>query len=391
MGEIKGRILVIDDEIGIREGCRRTLEREGYGVETAATSQEGLHLIREKEFDLVLLDVILPDIGGVDLLGSILKWDPDLVCIVITGFATVELAVQTIKAGAYNFLAKPFTPDLLLLCVGQGLEKRRLTLQGKQLETIKQESMEIARARDELKELNRFKTAYTLTVAHELRAPVAAVQTFLLTLVKGYVSPAEQQTMLKRALERTQELLNLVDDLLNLAAVQQESPPVPPKILSLGEILEKVIPIMQIQADARNLKLAVEMNKRPLVKAQADQMGQLWTNLISNAIKYTPANGSVHVTLEQENGWAVGEVEDTGIGIGKEDLPWIFDEFYRTSQAKQMESRGTGLGLALVKQIVEKHGGSLDVESTLGKGSRFTFRLPSVTLEKIQVLDALRF
>ncbi len=381
MVEIKGRILVIDDEAGIREGCRRTLEREGYGVETAATSQDGLALIIEKDFDLVLLDVVLPDIRGVELLSSILKRDADIVCIVITGFATVELAVQTIKAGAYDFLAKPFTPDLLLLAVGQGMERRRLTLQSKQLQMMREESEQVTRAHNELKQLNRFKTAYTLTVAHELRAPVAAVQTFLTTLVKGYVSPADQQAMLKRALERTQDLLNLVDDLLNLAAAQQEMPTVPPRVLSPGEVLDKILPVLQLQADGKRLAMTIDVHHRPLVKAQPDQIGQLWTNLISNAIKYTPANGRVRIALEQEDGWAVGQVEDTGIGISKEDLPWIFDEFYRTSQAKQMEPRGTGLGLALVKEIVERCGGSLDVESTCGKGTRFTFRLPVATLD----------
>jgi signal transduction histidine kinase len=387
MVEIKGRILVIDDEAGIREGCRRTLEREGYGVETADSSQQGLALIMDKDFDLVLLDVVLPDIRGVELLGSILKRDLDIVCIVITGFATVELAVQTIKAGAYDFLAKPFTPDLLLLSVSQGMERRRLTLQSKQLQLLRQESDQVSRAHDELKQLSRFKTAYTLTVAHELRAPVAAVQTFLTTLVKGYVSANDQQAMMKRALERTQDLLNLVDDLLNLAAAQQETPTTPPRVLSPGEVLEKILPVLQVQAESKKIAVSVEIRQRPLVKAQPDQMGQLWTNLVSNAIKYTPANGRVRITLDQENGCAVGEVEDTGIGIAKEDLPWIFDEFYRTSQAKQMEPRGTGLGLALVKQIVEKYGGSLDVESTCGKGSRFSFRIPVAAVEPLAVTD----
>jgi two-component system sensor histidine kinase/response regulator len=387
MAENRGQILVIDDELGIREGCRRTLEREGYGVTTAGTSQEGLRLIYEKEFDLVLLDVLLPDIRGIDLLPSIRKKDPDIVCIIITGYATVELAVQTIKAGAYDFLSKPFTPDLLLMSVGQGLEKRRLSLQSKLLQAIEREKAEMARAKEELKQLNRFKTTFALTVAHELRAPVAAIQSFLLLLAKGYVPAEQQESIVRKAIERTQELLELVDDLLNLAAARQELTPDKPKVLSLGEVLEKVLPLWQAQAEAKGLTLTVGLHRRPFVKANLDQMGQLWANLISNAIKYTPPPGQVQVTLEEENEWAIGAVKDTGIGIATEDLPWIFDEFYRTAQAKQIEPRGTGLGLSLVKQIVEKHGGSLDVESTLGKGSCFTFRLPVAAPKSAPVPD----
>jgi len=217
MGEAKSNILVIDDELGIREGCRRALEPEGFTVETAATIQEGRRKIQEGDFDLVLLDVMMPDGRGIDLLGPIYEKDPDTVCVIITGYATVELAVEAIKRGAYDFISKPFTADLLLMTVNQGLERRRLSLEAKRLQAIEQEAVELARAKEEMERLDKFKTAFTLTVAHELRAPVTALQSFLLAMLKGYVSPDQQQDILQRAIERTQELLDLVDDLLNLA------------------------------------------------------------------------------------------------------------------------------------------------------------------------------
>jgi signal transduction histidine kinase len=113
-----------------------------------------------------------------------------------------------------------------------------------------------------------------------------------------------------------------------------------------------------------------------LVEADPVQMVRLWTNLISNAVKYTPPGGTIRITLGEQGRWAIGTVEDTGIGIGPEDQKHIFEEFYRTEQAKEMEPQGTGLGLTLVKQIVEGHGGTIEVESELGKGSLFRFRLP---------------
>jgi two-component system sensor histidine kinase/response regulator len=374
--EAKSNILVIDDELGIREGCRRALEPQGFIVATAATIQEGLRKVREGNFDLVLLDVMLPDGRGIDLLSPIREKDPDTVSVIITGYATVELAVEAIKQGAYDFISKPFTTDLLLMTVNQGLERRRLSLEAKRLQAIEQEAAELARAKEEMERLDQFKTAFTLTVAHELRAPITALQSFLLAMLKGYVPPDQQQNILQRAIERAQELLDLVDDLLNLATAKQEVVPSKREILSLADALEKVIPLLQAQAEERGMTFTVEVRQRPLVEANPGQIGQLWTNLISNAVKYTPAGGRVTVTLEEKDGWAVGMVEDTGIGIAPEDQAKIFEEFYRTPQAKEMEHRGTGLGLPLVKRIVEGHGGTIEVESALGQGSRFSFRLP---------------
>jgi two-component system sensor histidine kinase/response regulator len=375
--ETQGNILVIDDELGIRQGCRRALESQGFTVETAATMQEGRRKVREGDFDLVLLDVMLPDGRGIDLLASIREKDPDTVCVIITGYATVELAVEAIKQGAYDFISKPFTSDLLLMTVNQGFERRRLSLEAKRLQAIEREAAELARAKEEMERLDKFKTAFTLTVAHELRAPVNALQSFLLAMFKGYVPADQQQKVLQRAIERTQELLDLVDDLLNLAAAKEELTPPKREVLSLADVLEKVVPLLQAQAEEKGMTFTVEVIERPLVEANPAQMGQLWTNLISNAVKYTPVGGQVTITLEGKGEWAVGTVEDTGIGIAPEDQAKIFEEFYRTPQAKEIEARGTGLGLPLVKRIVEGHGGTIEVESALEQGSRFSFQLPA--------------
>lgn len=371
------RILVIDDEEGIRAGCRRALEPEGYVVETAASGQEGLRRFREGNFDLVLIDVVLPDMRGVDLLKPILEKDPDAVCVIITGYATVELAVQAIRSGAYDFLSKPFTADVLRMTVAQGLERRRLSLEAKRLQKIEEEARELARAKEELERLDRFKTTFMWTVAHELRAPLNALQSFLLAILKGYIPPEEQREVLERAVQRVQELLDLVDDLLKLAAAKSGKGLEKREPVSLADVLEKVAPLFQKEAEAKGLAWSLEVRARPIVQADPDQMAQVWSNLISNAVKYTPAGGRVRVVLEEQDGWAVGTVEDTGIGIAPQDLGRIFEEFYRTPQAKEIAPRGTGLGLPLVKQIVEAHGGSITVESEVGRGSRFVFRLPS--------------
>jgi len=376
MTETRGRILVIDDELGIREGCRRVLEPEGYTVETATTGQEGLRQLEEQAFDLVLLDVVMPDVRGVELLGPIYEQDPDIVCVIITGYATVELAVQAIKAGAYDFLSKPFSSDILLMTVRQGLERRQLSLEARRLQALEQEAAELARAKEELERLDRFKTNFMLTVAHELRTPLTAFQSFLIAIQEGYIPPEQQEQILQRANERVQELLDMVDDLLRLAAVTEEEEIGKRETLALADVLERVLSLLKVQADEKGITCILEIRHRPLVRANPDQMTQLWTNLISNGIRYTPPGGEIRVILDEQEGWAIGTVEDSGIGIAPEDRLRIFEEFYRTPQAKELEPHGTGLGLPLVKRIVEGHGGTIEIESELGKGSHFTFRLP---------------
>jgi signal transduction histidine kinase len=372
----EGNILVIDDELGIREGCRRALTPQGFSVETAGNLEEGLQKIQETSFDLVLLDVMLPDGRGTDLLVPIHEKDPETVAIIVTGYATVELAVEAIKKGAYDFVPKPFDTDILLLTVHQGIERRRLALETKRLVAVEKKAEELARVNEEMERLDQYKTQFTTMVAHELRAPISALQSFLLSILKGYVPPEQQEEILERAVARAQELLDLVNDLLNLAAAREEITPAMSKDLSLAEILERLIPPFQSQAVDEGLKLDVNIRQRPSLDAVPEQMEQLWTNLISNAIKYTPEGGEVVITLDEEKGWAIGTVEDSGIGIFTEHQAQVFEEFFRTPQAKDHNHLGTGLGLSLAKRIVEGHGGSIELKSDLGKGSRFRFRLP---------------
>ncbi|MCJ7569871.1 MAG: response regulator [Anaerolineales bacterium] len=372
----EGNILVVDDELGIREGCRRALTPQGFSVETAGNLEEGLQKIQETSFDLVLLDVMLPDGRGTDLLIPIHEKDPETVAIIVTGYATIELAVEAIKKGAYDFIPKPFDTDILLLTVHQGIERRRLALETKRLEAVEKKAEELARLNEEMEHLDRYKTRFTLMVAHELRAPIAALQSFLLSILKGYVPPEQQEEIIERAVARAQELLELVNDLLNLAAAREEITPAMSKDLSLADVLEKLIPPFQSQAVDEGLRLDVNILKRPRLEAVPEQMEQLWTNLISNAIKYTPVGGEVAITLDEDKGVAIGTVEDTGIGISPDHQAQIFEEFFRTPQAKDHNHLGTGLGLSLAKRIVEGHGGSIELESDLGNGSRFCFRLP---------------
>jgi two-component system sensor histidine kinase/response regulator len=367
----KAKILVIDDEVGMREGCRRALTPEGYAVDTAADLTTGLELALKGEYELYLIDVMMPDGSGLDLLDPILEHDPNAICIIITGFGSIQMAVEAVRQGAYDFLSKPFTSDELLMAVGQGLERR-------QLKAIEAQAEELERAKTELEKLDEIKSQLMLQVAHELRAPVAAVQSYINLILAGYIPADELNPTLRRVQDRLQEMLDLISDLLELARLKQakeqiaaEAGPEP-----MAEVLEEVHELFREQAHEKRQSLLVEILDHPVVTADRDHLRQIWTNLISNAIKYTPEGGRIAVTLQEDEGKAIGTVEDSGIGIAEKDLPNLFQEFFRTDQAKASGEIGTGLGLSIVKQIVESYGGEIKLTSRLGQGSRFTFILP---------------
>ena len=371
------KILVIDDERGLREGCRRALRRHGYEVEVAATGYEGLALVQQDGFALALLDVMMPDVSGIDLLKAIRAHDPDTVCIIITGYATVELAVAALKLGAYDFIAKPFSDDNLVLAVEKGLEKRRLEQEARRLQRIEEEARRLVQEKEMLEELDRVKSAFMRKVAHELRAPIAAIESFMNSLLEGYGSPETQRLMQKRAAQRSSELLDLVDDLLNLSRIKDVKLESAKQEVCLKSVLDQVLSLHGPEAEKKKITIDLACETCPSIIADPAHIKQLWTNLISNAIKYTPDGGRIDIHLFPQDGIIVGEVADTGIGIAKADQPRLFEEFFRTEQAKAFAQHGTGLGLSIVKQIIQEYGGDIQVESELGQGTKFAFRLPA--------------
>jgi signal transduction histidine kinase len=364
-------ILVIDDEAGIREGCRRALLPAGYVVDTAENLEAGHKLMQERSYDIYLLDVALPDGSGLDLIGPVLKGDPNAICIIITGFGSIEMAVEAVRRGAYDFLSKPFTSDELLVAVSQGVEHRRL-------KAVEAQAAELARANEELERLDQVKSQLMLKVAHELRAPVAAVQSYVNLILDGYASQEEIAPTLKRVSERLQEALDLVSDLLELARLKQAKDQLVAgtSAQDMAGVLQEVAELLEQQALERQQSFQVEIVDRPLIMANREHLKQIWMNLISNAIKYTPRGGRVGVRLQANEERLQGVVKDSGIGVSEKDLDSIFQEFYRTDGAKATGEIGTGLGLSIVKEIVESYGGEIKVTSELGKGSRFTFTLP---------------
>ena len=242
-------------------------------------------------------------------------------------------------------------------------------------------SQELADLNAQLQRMDAERTRFMVLVTHELRAPIATIYSALELVRGGYTSPQETADMLDRAQKRASELLDLVRDLLDLTRLRnaaQAGPSVQAVApIQVADVLREVVEFVGPDVERSNLSLQVEVAPELApARIPADQAKLVWTNLLSNAIKYTPEGGRVQLRAEHSGSSLVVVVQDEGIGIGPEDRPHLFEKFYRGSSAEVRKQSGTGLGLALAKQIVLLHGGQIELESEPGSGSTFRIVLP---------------
>jgi two-component system sensor histidine kinase/response regulator len=356
-------ILVIDDEESMRDSCSLILTKGGFQAETAENGAIGLEKIKEVKPDLVLVDLKMPGISGMEVLEKTREIDPNIISVVITGYATVDSAVEAMKRGAYDFLPKPFTPEELRLIIRRGLERRKLIIE---TETLRREK--------KLMEEN-----FITMVSHQLRSPIVAVLQYFEVILGGMVGPIseKQKEMFQRAKDRLESLLNLINDWLDAQRIDKGQIVDKFKPLSLGEIVKKLVEDMKPLAQKYEVTLELgACSENDIVQGDKKTLEQAFSNLITNALKYNKPKGRVLVTIKENKDSIAAEIQDTGIGIAKEHLPYLFEQFYRVSRSEDQKMKGTGLGLSIAKKIVESHGGSIQVASEPGKGSTFTVLLP---------------
>ena len=370
------RILIVDDEVGMREGCRRALISHGFLVATAEHGVEGLRKLREEPFDLVLLDAMMPGMSGLEVLRTIQEHDPDIVCIMITGYATVDLAAQTMKQGAQDFLPKPFTSDDLLTVVHRGMSERvrRLALRDEMQRELEDQQLE--RTRREQAKLNAVESRFMLVLVHELRNPAGVIKNYLQMMRAGYVDDDEWDEYLEKVDLRAGQLLSMLDDLLDLAHLKSLAGLGRLQEVQVAPIVQDVVRRLRPAAEAKGLRLVLDLAAQPSMMAQPGHLRSIATHLLDNAVRYT-VEGQVTVKLDQQERDVVLSVGDSGIGLSTDELTCVFQEFYRTEAAKEQVPLGTGLGLPIVNQVVNLYQGTIQVDSTPGQGSTFTVRLPA--------------
>jgi len=238
---------------------------------------------------------------------------------------------------------------------------------------LRQREEQLEATYDELHELELIKSNFMRKASHELRAPVGAVQSLLKAAMHQMPSDVKGRDLAARAVLRTENMLDLIDDLLRYSRLRSVSLKERLEQVELAEVVRSAADLFRPHADEKNIRLDIQ-TESALVEGVRDSIIDLVSNLVSNAIRYTPAGGSVSVSVAMAGGRARLEVADTGIGIPPDELPHIFDEFFRGRVAKETVAHGTGLGMAIVKRIVEMHGAEIKVESELGKGTRFVVK-----------------
>jgi signal transduction histidine kinase len=363
MDKAKFKVLVVDDEAAMRDSCRMILEREGFDTDTAENGVIGLEKIEANRPDFVIIDLKMPLISGQEVLEKVREIDRDIIPIVITGYATVESAVEAMKKGAYDFLPKPFSPEELRIIMRRGLERKKLIRETKRL-----------REEKKLMEEN-----FITMVSHQLRSPLVAIVQYFEIILAGMVGDVDdkQKEMILKAKERSEGLLELINDWLSIARMNGGQIVDNLKPTSLEEILSKIVDFLQPVAKEKDVSLKLEApSGDEVILGDPESLEQLFVNLISNAIVYNRPEGSVSVSLDDLEDSIQVDIEDTGVGIAPEHIPLIFDQFYQIDRSKRSGDKGSGLGLTIAKKIAEAHRGSIQVSSELGKGSVFTVIFP---------------
>ncbi|NQT57062.1 MAG: response regulator [Desulfobacteraceae bacterium] len=361
----RARILIIDDEEVIRDSSTQALVKEGHIIKGAENGDLGLKLFREFRPDIVLIDLKMPGKSGMEVLEEIDTADPNVVKVVITGFATVSSAVDAMKKGAYDFIPKPFTPEEIRLIVARGLERRRLLLEA---EALRIEQEKIRRNMISL-------------VSHELRAPLAATVQYLEVILSGMGGkiPLKTKKLIDRCDIRLKEMLELLGRWLNLATFDPVKMAEHFQDVSLSDVANESIELMKPLSEEKNITVTLEAPDDLFpIKGSKVSLEEIFNNLISNAIKYNKEGSLTKVKLYEDDQEICVEISDNGTGIPEEHLSRIFDEFYRVDGRRNAPVKGSGLGLSIVKKMVDAHGGIIDVESEFGKGTTFKIRFPKV-------------
>ena len=356
------KILVIDDEEIVRESCVQILKSQDYQVKTADDGTMGLEILREFHPDLVLVDLKMPGMSGFEVLEEIYAFDATIVTIVITGFATVNSAVESMKKGTFDFIPKPFQPDELRLVIQRGLDRRNLVL----------ETIALRNEKEMLRE------HFAAIVSHELKSPLGAVQQNLYVLaedLKDKFSP-EQQEKVARLQNRIDELIKLINTWLRVISVDIDKIKDQFEPISLGPIIENAVETVNQQAVRKDININMEVDKDiKEINGDSGALTEAIVNLLTNSVKYTKMGGEVSITAKSEPKQVVISVVDNGVGIAEEDIGFIFSDFYRGKNLPEGE-RSSGVGLSITKRIVEAHSGTIKVDSELGKGSKFSIKLP---------------
>lgn len=367
-------ILVVEDDPAVAKALLRSLEGAGYCTTVAGTAEDGLARAASGAYDIILTDINLPGMAGLELLSKVKSLIPACDVIIMTGDPSLEKAMKAIKDGAYDFLIKPFSDETLFFTLNRCLEKRGLSVE---LAALKAYQEELAAAYSQLKSLDRMKDAFLSVVGHELRTPLTIIVGGLEFMNDPEKSgmPPEIAGSIKKSAAKLEEL---IEEILAYTSVRGgEKIPISYAPIAITGIVKKAVE--ELSARAGQLGITVETKFPPaqaVIQGDGARLLLAVKNLVKNAILFNKPQGHVLVEVEDTPKSVNVRVEDTGPGIPAENFQDIYDPFYQVADYLTREVGGLGLGLAIIKQVAESHKGLIKVSSVQGKGSVFTMLLP---------------
>jgi len=366
------KVLIIDDEPGIREGTKRILqnfkvdypfmdEQIDFQVLEAGTGLSGIEIIDREMPEILLLDNKLPDIQGIEVLEYVKNKHYDIIVVMITSYASLELAVKATRDGAYDFIPKPFTPQEIRASVENITKQiflKRMTA------TLNNTGKQI-----------RFQ--FLSVLSHELKAPLNAIDGYLKMIKERQFgnNVDAYEEMLDRSMERIKGMRQLILDLLDLTKIETGKATQKLELVNIRKIVQMAVDTIRPYAIQKDVDLYVNTRENIEMKADPGEIEIIMNNLISNAVKYNRTGGRVDIFLEKKDGQIKITVSDTGIGLKQEDKENIFNDFVRIKSTQTREVTGSGLGLSIVRKIVNMYQGSIDVQSEPDKGTSFTISL----------------
>lgn len=357
------KVLIIDDDMAVLNICQLILSAEGLSTQTAGNGQAAFQALADNSFDLILLDIGLPDVDGLDILEQVSNQYSQISPIIMTGYATLEAAVRAQELGAEGFILKPFNDQKLLQVVRRVIERRRLREDYARLQVLVQT--------EKLSALGRL----SASLAHEINNPLQALRSGLRLLRKPQLNEAKRRSYAAALTKEVERLIDITTRTLDFARPNQ----VGKKSTDLNQILADTIAMARKQLQHSQIDIFFELAPNlPAIQVVPNQIKQVFLNLILNAIDAMTGHGQLNVRISYTapDPFVSVELEDNGCGMTPEVLNKIYEPFFSTKEA------GTGLGLSISYSIVVAHGGRIEVESEPGVGSRFTVYLPLANAEE---------
>jgi two-component system sensor histidine kinase/response regulator len=372
--EQKGVVLIVDDNPTNLGLLFEYLTRIGYEVLLSQEGEDALEKAKLKQPDIILLDVMMAGLDGFETCRNLKATEitKDIPVIFVTALSDPVDKIRGFEVGGVDYITKPFQPEEVGARVSTHLTIRRLQQQ------LQAQNALLEEQKEELAQLNASKDKFFSIIAHDLRSPLTALLAYTRFAAESFksFSQDELQEMVDNLRDTSENLYELLENLLDWSRIQGGMMGFYPQQVDIHEVLRRNVALFEPNAKQKQITLKSLIQETMFAYVDEKMVDAIFRNLISNALKFTPTNGHVEVAVTQNEKVLKVSISDTGIGIPQEDLPKLFriDEKYRDSgTAGEM---GTGLGLILCQELVEKSGGKIWVESKIGKGSTFTFTLP---------------